>query len=82
MTELLPCPFCGCKVAISKREDIWEFQHPKNDCFLGRLAPYTRDVEDATERWNRRSLSEDDVLAIVNGWLDCERNACDLTKEE
>ena len=51
---LKPCPFCDCKVTISKREYIWEFQHPKNDCFLGRLVPYTKDIEDATAKWNRR----------------------------
>jgi len=27
-------------------------------------------------------LTEEDVLAIVNGWLDGERYSCDLTQEE
>ena len=28
------------------------------------------------------NMTEEDVLEIVNGWLDGERYACDLTQEE
>lgn len=52
--EIKPCPFCGVKIKIKQNGDVWELQHPKSDCFMGRLLPFSRDVEDMTERWNRR----------------------------
>lgn len=56
MTELKPCPFCGCEVKIEhKGVDYYTFHHPRNDaCFLGYLLRFTWDCDDLTDKWNLR----------------------------
>lgn len=68
---------------IERKKDKIRIEYIASDVSqeeLERLATvlYTGDLSKATDRY----MTEEDVLAIVNGWLDGERYACDLTQEE
>ena len=87
MTELKPCPFCGG----TDVEKIDEIRIGCNECHIvvklwsfwdGR----PRDVEDI---WNKRAtvsemetISDDELLALFNTWLDSARFDNELTGEE
>jgi len=82
MTEdLKPCPFCGYEepyVAVDKDRYI---VCPNCLCRMHNDVCVTE--SDIIKLWNNSAVKcESEVLAIVNGWLDGERFACDLTKEE
>ena len=95
MTETLkPCPFCGRMVEIIRHPDkggLYDIRHreptdPRNEirCILdGFRGMYLYESkEEAIGSWNRRFHSEDDILALMNGWLDCERFQYDLAQDE
>ena len=56
MTELKPCPFCGCEVEI--RIGVYTayyLAHPETDCMLCGFASYfTKDKNELINDWNRR----------------------------
>ena len=62
MTELKPCPFCGCEVEIvigiyglHGIPNRYNIIHPENDCIMERFESYyTDNKEYLIEDWNRR----------------------------
>lgn len=91
-TGLRPCPFCKCPVTlfvsiygIHGANDYYALAHPDGtDCIIdGMVTSSYSDKDELIRDWNRGAeLSEADILAIVNGWLDCERFMCDLPQDE
>lgn len=82
MTELKSCPFCGadpCNLSINHDEMGAYIYCATCDSIYSNA---NEGNESLVNGWNRRTLSEDDVLAISNAWLDCERFACDLSQKE
>lgn len=61
MAELLPCPFCGCKMQLVEKGTNMYYEHPDNDCFLASAdSEYGCVWFDATDNksradWNRRT---------------------------
>lgn len=88
MNNLESCPFCGCRIKTryippEQGGPVWEFQHPKNDCFLSLFSiPYIIDFDEFMDRWNRRADDDADLLALFNGWLDSERYNCDNSEHD
>ena len=79
--DLEPCPFCGGDGWYwSKSTDFGEVHFVTCNKCTARVIGSTR--EGALGYWNHRYISEMDILAISNGWLDCERYACDLSEPE
>ena len=58
MTEMKPCPFCGCTVNIGPScwGNTFAILHPDNDClFRGVESGLSYDTrEELIEVWNRR----------------------------
>lgn len=86
MIDLMPCPFCGSKSIEKYIPSIYE---PGNDAMVYCGSPLCEagvratDIEIAREKWNRRAtVSDGELLAWVNTWLDSARFDTDLTEEE
>lgn len=73
MTELKPCPFCGCRLVKS---DFWSrrtetvFEHPVSDdpeqrCFMESVTIGEK-RPDRIEAWNRRALDGDTIRTAAN----------------
>ena len=62
MTELKPCPFCGCKVkfvigiwGINGHPDYYMIEHPENGCIIEDFRSfYSVYLEELAESWNMR----------------------------
>ena len=62
MTELKPCPFCGCRVYLSRDDGLWLYpEHPESDC-IGYEMCRKHTIRQSRmgraefiEKWNRRS---------------------------
>lgn len=55
MTELKPCPFCGCYATISDRtwcKKYWA------KCTYCTASVWGQTIEKAIEQWNRREMDE------------------------
>jgi len=60
-TELLPCPFCGCKPSLLKGKNtktkgwLWKPEVLCRKCVIGRSG---NSVDEVVEWWNRRAGSQ------------------------
>lgn len=62
MTELKPCPFCGCEVKIvigifgvCGAPDYFMIEHPENDCMMDGFTSFCSvDKDELVEAWNTR----------------------------
>ena len=62
MTELKPCPFCGCKVkfvigiyGVCGAPDYYMIEHPENKCVIeGFTSFYSVHKDVLAESWNKR----------------------------
>lgn len=84
MSELLPCPFCGCEahgdaVRVGKSADSWwcaSVQCPECECYRVKFDK-TRDkaIEAATSAWNTRHERTCKIVRYDAGngttWLTC-----------
>lgn len=52
MTELKPCPFCGCEETRAIKDDLWHYGQC-DDCGAKGSRCFSR--EEAIEAWNRRA---------------------------
>ena len=75
--ELKPCPFCGCKDIIIRREDYNLFGANCNDC--GAEGSYCDTKEEAVEAWNKR-VPQSDLLKACQIALDAL--GCDRVRQD
>ena len=89
MTDLKPCPFCGCEMSIAIMDynlvkiKHYSIVHPNNGCILENYESCETSARgELVDKWNRRADDDTELLALFNGWLDSERYNCDNSEHD